>query len=76
MLNASDNYIVKKLRPISSLEGEGFKELANTFIEIGAKHAMTNADNVIPSRFTVKKEIITQRKKDWFDFIIKIIGLS
>ena len=58
------SYIVKDLRPFRSLEEEGFRELANTFLEIGAKHGVVNVDEVMPSRFTVKREVIKQGNKE------------
>ena len=58
------SYIVKDLRPFRSLEGEGFRELANTFLEIRGKHGVVNVDEVMPSRFTVKREVVKQGNKE------------
>ena len=58
------SFIVKNLRPFRRLEGEGFNELANTLIEIGAKHGAVNATDIMPSRFTVKREVTKRAKKE------------
>ena len=73
LLNASVSFIVKDLRPFRSLEGEGFNELANTLTEIRAKHGAVNANNIMPSRFTVKREVTKKEKCNISKCLIKSI---
>ena len=56
------------LRLFNAVKGEGFKQLAQGLIDIGAKHGKIDVDKVLPHPSTVSKKIsaVAQRVRDEF----------
>ena len=51
-------FVANDLRSFKAVEDVGLLKLANTLLEIGAKHGMLGAEEILPSRFSVKREVI------------------
>jgi len=49
--------LAKDIRPLASVDGEGFKRIAQAFINFGAKHGPHLVDTVLQTRFTLKKHM-------------------
>ena len=62
VLESSVAYVVKDMKPFSSIEETGFIQLANTLIEMGAKHRKMDASQLLPSRFTLKRHVDQKSK--------------
>jgi hypothetical protein len=60
------------LRPFSCIEGKGFKRIAQTFIQIGAKYGNIPADEVIPSRTVVSEFCQSEAKADRDVFVTQV----
>jgi len=45
------------IRPFNIVEGEGFKKMANKFIEIGAKYGKVDSADMIPAATTVSRHL-------------------
>ena len=61
-------FVANDLRPFKAVEDVGFLKLANTLLEIGAKHGMLGAEEILPSRFSVKREVIKRANAEKRNF--------
>ena len=57
MLNSSVASDVSDVRPLSAVEGDGLIQFSNAMIKVGATHGIADAQAILPSRFTVKRNI-------------------
>ena len=57
MLNSSVASDVSDVRPLSAVEGDGLIQFSNAMIKVGATHGITDAQAILLSRFTVKRNI-------------------
>jgi len=60
---------VKDIRPFDTIDGEGFRELAQMFISIGARHGNVPVTDAIPHRTTIS-HAVTETAKELKDAIM------
>ena len=57
ILNSSIALAVSDVRPLSAVEGDGLIQFSNAMIKVGATHGIVDAQAILLSRFTVKRNI-------------------
>ena len=57
--DAALDFIVHDIRPLHAIEGKGLQSLVSACIKIGAKCGNVTVDTILPSRLTVKRNLMT-----------------
>jgi len=60
MNSALLNYVAYDIRPFKSVEDNGFKAVVQFFVKLGAQHGLLNLEDVLPSRHTVNRLVVTK----------------
>lgn len=70
--SAMGYFCARDIRPFSAVDGPGFKQLAQQFINIGKKYGNVEVSDVLPSRTTVSELCAVETKQCRQDLVARI----